>query len=436
MKKIISVLIICTMITGCSAKNEYSGNSLAEKPAVSSVEDSANSTDSTSEETSSAKAEKSSSTSSIKSESASIKVPASSVSSAASAVTSSKPENTGEKTETSSVVSTSATSTPSEPVVKEPTWNEETVSEILYVSKEGIYSRKKAIVGSEAVKKYGLNDKVSIVAVTDTGYYKLEDGSFIHKDYLSDKETAAPKPVEVEKPVTPSKPSASGAISADAERLLNSVSLNPMKTNESDLDELVEDLLGQITNSGMSTAQKVTAVYDYIAKTFTYGVPATVYEAESNYHSDFDFIVTSHAYTVLVNKVGKCTDYSSLFVVMTRAIGLESYLVSGQVSAKSGGTTGHNWAIVKINGEYYVFDPQVEQNNTYNGQITHTYFCRSETSMSSMYTYEVSGTLSICLSLSEDDIKADNARDLAIALFGNFAVDEGEKSYKIHIGYN
>ena len=64
----------------------------------------------------------------------------------------------------------------------------------MYVSIQGIYSRADAIPGSAKVKLYGLNDKVNVVAITDTNYYKLEDGSFIHKDYLSSKETTAPPP--------------------------------------------------------------------------------------------------------------------------------------------------------------------------------------------------------------------------------------------------
>ena len=34
--------------------------------------------------------------------------------------------------------------------------------------------------------RYNVNDKVTVTAKTDTGYFKLSDGSFIHGDYLSD----------------------------------------------------------------------------------------------------------------------------------------------------------------------------------------------------------------------------------------------------------
>ena len=35
-----------------------------------------------------------------------------------------------------------------------------------------------------------MNDKVTVTAKTDTGYFKLSDGSFIHGDYLSDSKVA------------------------------------------------------------------------------------------------------------------------------------------------------------------------------------------------------------------------------------------------------
>ena len=70
----------------------------------------------------------------------------------------------------------------------EPVWVETAVSGELYVNTDYIYSRVKAVQGSEKVKQYRLNDKVTVVAKTDTDYYKLNDGTFIHCDYLSESE--------------------------------------------------------------------------------------------------------------------------------------------------------------------------------------------------------------------------------------------------------
>ena len=62
-----------------------------------------------------------------------------------------------------------------------------------------------------------MNDKVTVTAKTDTGYFKLSDGSFIHGDYLSDNKVAqttitttkkaeAPKPSQTTTKKQESKP--------------------------------------------------------------------------------------------------------------------------------------------------------------------------------------------------------------------------------------
>lgn len=84
----------------------------------------------------------------------------------------------------------------SETTTAKPTeWSETEISETLYVTSK-CYSRVKAVVGSDSVKQYTVGTEVNIVAATDTGYYKLADGTFIHSDYLSDQKPAATAKVE------------------------------------------------------------------------------------------------------------------------------------------------------------------------------------------------------------------------------------------------
>lgn len=77
-------------------------------------------------------------------------------------------------------------------------WTEQETSGVMYVNTDGIYSREVAVMGSAKVKQYELNETVTVIAVTDTGYYKLEDGTFIHTDYLSDSETVTTAAPETE----------------------------------------------------------------------------------------------------------------------------------------------------------------------------------------------------------------------------------------------
>ena len=107
---------------------------------------------------------------------------------AATAVTTAKPKP--------AMTTTAATTKPA------PEWTETKASGTKYVNTD-CYSRKKAVLGAETVKLYSVNDKVTVTAKTDTGYFKLSDGSFIHSDYLSDSkvtQTAAPTTKNTETP--------------------------------------------------------------------------------------------------------------------------------------------------------------------------------------------------------------------------------------------
>ncbi len=79
-------------------------------------------------------------------------------------------------------------------------WKETPTSGTKYVTVD-CYSRKNAIIGSDKVDLHTYGSSVKVVAKTDTDYYKLSDGSFIHQDYLSDS-----KPVKTEPPKTTAKP--------------------------------------------------------------------------------------------------------------------------------------------------------------------------------------------------------------------------------------
>ena len=69
-------------------------------------------------------------------------------------------------------------------------WNETEISEIMYTS-NACYSRAVPKQGADVVKQYKKGVKVKVIAHTDTGYYKLEDGAFIYADYLTDTDPAA-----------------------------------------------------------------------------------------------------------------------------------------------------------------------------------------------------------------------------------------------------
>ena len=128
-------------------------------------------------------------------------------------VTTTKPQETKSAettTTTTKAVTTAkpkpATTTTAATTKPAPEWTETKASGTKYVNTD-CYSRKKAVLGADTVKLYSVNDKVTVTAKTDTGYYKLDTGAYIHSDYLSDSKiviqtTTTTKKAETPQPAT------------------------------------------------------------------------------------------------------------------------------------------------------------------------------------------------------------------------------------------
>ena len=122
-----------------------------------------------------------------------------------------KPQET-KKAETTAAATAAVTTAKPKPTTTvattkpAPEWTETKASGTKYVNTD-CYSRKKAVLGADTVKLYSVNDKVTVTAKTDTGYYKLDTGAYIHSDYLSDSKiviqtTTTAKKAETPKPAT------------------------------------------------------------------------------------------------------------------------------------------------------------------------------------------------------------------------------------------
>lgn len=166
---------------------------------------------------------------------------------------------------------------------------------------------------------------------------------------------------------------------ADAIRkLINSATLRPYVFANPVLTETVDSVLAEILTPGMDTYDKVKACYDWVIKNTVYKNPG--HEGEGHWDC---------AYQVFRDGKGTCNCYSAAFAAMMRRIGLECYVVSGVTSANSGGMTGHVWTVIVLNGETYVFDPQVEDaitDRTSSKVIEYVRFCLSEPHFKYVYT--------------------------------------------------
>lgn len=180
------------------------------------------------------------------------------------------------------------------------------------------------------------------------------------------------------------------------EKQINSQPLYKEKTGLVALDKLVKKISKKIFKKGYSTYDKVKAIYDYEIKNFTYGhaflstkQSKAAYSNKKNrvYSSYFDSSIVDMAYASLVTNTGVCDNYAAVFVVMTRAIGLDTYTVGGLTTKAGGGWTGHAWNNMLVNGKYIVFDAQVEDNISNGGKIYYYRFAKKENEVKNNYKY-------------------------------------------------
>lgn len=141
-------------------------------------------------------------------------------------------ETTGQEAQTTtSQITTLPPNTTTTP--PQSSWTEREISGTMYVNTDGIFSREVAMLGSGKVRQYILNEKVTVVAVTSTNYYKLEDGTFIHVDYLSDKPVDNPETevTSATEPVPEVTVSSSGTAEPLPEETTTSEEVEPVVTD-------------------------------------------------------------------------------------------------------------------------------------------------------------------------------------------------------------
>ncbi len=100
-----------------------------------------------------------------------------------------KPETTPTTTKAQTTASTTTKAPETTPATTPESleWAENAITGTMYVN-QSCYSRTRAIMGSETVRSYSYGEAVQVIAITDTGYYKLDNGEYIHGDYLSSTE--------------------------------------------------------------------------------------------------------------------------------------------------------------------------------------------------------------------------------------------------------
>ena len=169
--------------------------------------------------------------------------------------------------------------------------------------------------------------------------------------------------------------------------MLDALELRPYRTNMPELNAAAEKILNEITTPDMDTYDQVLACYDWVMEHM-------LYQRASHRARGY----WACAYQAYKDGYGTCNCYTALFIVLTRYIGLETCYVEGDTAAYGGGMTFHYWTVLEMDGEYYVFDPQVEDQviqRSSSKQVTHDRFCLKEPT--AKYVYRHSMPRSACI---------------------------------------
>lgn len=117
-----------------------------------------------------------------------------------SATTTAKTTQTTAATTKATAPATTKATAPATTAAPKPAWTEKKCSGTRYINISSCSARKEGLQGSEVVSYKYYGDAVNIAALTDTGYYKLDDGTYIHSDYLSESKPVATTVPKAAKP--------------------------------------------------------------------------------------------------------------------------------------------------------------------------------------------------------------------------------------------
>lgn len=190
-------------------------------------------------------------------------------------------------------------------------------------------------------------------------------------------------------------------ISESTKTLLNqAVPGEPLVTGIMSVDNRVSSVSRSTMAANMTQYEKIRNVYDYMLYNFRRNDTDSIDEEEIDnlcegflFKSRFDMQVAYRTERILRNFAGTSGDYAAALTLVLRKMGLEAYYIDDETE-NSGDYEEHGYTAVKINGEYYIFDPfaekkQMETNrDSENRELDYTYFCAALKTAGNEYNRE------------------------------------------------
>ena len=130
-------------------------------------------------------------------------------------------------------------------------------------------------------------------------------------------------------------------------------------TGDAELDQLLYTVIAEQTEESMGDEEKLHALFQYVASSFGY--------LRRNYYEpgEHDWL-NEEAKTMLTERNGNCYNFAATFCLLARCVGYDAEAFSGTVygQAQPGQTRPpdrpHGWVEIVIDGERYIFDPDMQ----------------------------------------------------------------------------
>ncbi len=156
-------------------------------------------------------------------------------------------------------------------------------------------------------------------------------------------------------------------------------------TGDASLDALVDAAIAACTTQDMTQKEKLRACYEYV-RAFKYlgrnaALPRSV---KTIPHEN----AVEYARKIFETGKGDCYNFAASFCFLARALGYEATAVVGSCGyAWSYSAIAHGWVEIIMDGETYLFDPQIENYNLRAGisNATHSAYCVSYESAPGRY---------------------------------------------------
>lgn len=149
------------------------------------------------------------------------------------------------------------------------------------------------------------------------------------------------------------------------------------------VDQLVQEILGHIYTPDMTEYERAKAAYDWILNTATEEDPIgfDIWRVHSEDPNTPIPYLENRALSLFRYHVGKCEEMSAALILLLRGMEMEAEYIPGFIFSLEDEPMDHAWAMVKVDGEWYHIDPNMECYRSRRNTVRYLYFLKGDGTM-------------------------------------------------------